>query len=151
MNLQKKKTIFYFDDDVDCTQDLINVLNESEEYDVIRASHWPVIKVQREIPFDLVIIDLMIHHISLDEKGQEVENISYEDIPWQRTGVEFLKRVRNGEYVRFGFSEDVPVIIASAVVDHEAKKDTQNLTILSYIEKPFTIEDIQQSIQEVIG
>jgi hypothetical protein len=45
--------------------------------------------------------------------------------------VGFLRRIRNGEYVKFGFSKDIPVIIASAVVDHEAKQDTQNLIISS--------------------
>jgi len=153
MNEQREKTIFYFDDDVDCIQEVVSALRE--QYEITLAAHWPVIRVERKVLFDLVIIDLMIHHSSLDEAGREVENISYKDkdkdIPWQRTGVEFLRRIRLGEYEEYGFSKDVKVIIASAVVDHEAKEGTQALTISSYIEKPFTIEEIQQAIQKVIG
>lgn len=146
MSVQMKKTIFYFDDDVDCIQEVVSVLREY--YDITLAAHKKAIEVKRDVPFDLAIIDLMIHHVSIDEAGREVENISYKGIPWQRTGVEFLRRIRQGEYEDFGFSKDVPVIIASAVVDHEAKEGTQELTISSYIEKPFTTEEIQQAIQE---
>jgi CheY-like chemotaxis protein len=150
MTVQRKRIIFYFEDDVDCTQDIISVFNESAEYEVLRAAHWPMIKVQRDIPFDLVIIDLMIHLFSLDESGQEVENISYEDIPWQRTGVEFLRRIRQGEYEKYGFAKDVKVIVASAVVDQKAKQDTKDLKRSGYIEKPFTIEELQEVIRKVL-
>jgi len=147
---QREKTIFYFDDDVDCIQEVVSALKD--RYDITRAAHWPAIQVKREVPFDLVIIDLMIHHFSIDEDGKEVQNISYKDdgISWQRTGVEFLKRIRNGEYQDYGFSKDVAVIIASAVVDHEAKEDTHDKGISGYIEKPFTIEEIQLAIQDVL-
>jgi len=144
------KNIFYFDDDMDCIQEIISLLREKGEYDLKRAAHWEVIGELREIPFDLVIIDLNIHHSSTDESGKEVTNITYEGISWKRTGVEFLKRIRNGEYEDFGFSKEVPVIIASAVTDHFVKQEVRNLIISKYIEKPFTAEELQNAFREVL-
>lgn len=146
---QRKKNIFYFEDDMDCINDVVNILKE--QYAITLAADWAAIKVKRKVPFDLVIIDLMIHRISSDESGQEVENITFEGISWKRTGLEFLRRIRQEEYEEYGFSKKAKVIIASAVVDHETKHDLHSLTISSYIEKPFTIEDIQEAIQKLIG
>jgi len=146
---RKRRTIFYFEDDVDCINEVVNILKE--QYDIILAAHWPVIKIKREFPFDLVIIDLMIHRFSIDESGQEVENISFEGISWKRTGVDFLKRIRIEEYVEFGFSKDVPVIIASAVVDYNVKQEAHNLKISHYIEKPFTLGEIQEVIRKILA
>lgn len=145
---QKKKLIFYFEDDYEGVQDIVEALEE-DNYEIILGAGRGLIETQREAPIDLVIIDLMIRHLGLDRKGNDVENIDFGGTNWDRAGVAFLRRIRQGKYEKFGFPNDVPVIIATAEVDQLVKEEFDELGFNAYFEKPFTIEDIGKAIEEV--
>jgi CheY-like chemotaxis protein len=149
MKKPRRKSIFYFEDNVYQVMPIINSLEEN--YKVTVGAHWEVIKEERLSPFDLVFIDLMIHNYSFDREGKEVKNVSFKGINWNRTGIEFLRRIRQGEYEKFGFFKDVPVIIVTAVGDYNVKNELHVLGIDQYIEKPFIIEDIEKAVSDIFS
>lgn len=149
MSSSKKKKVFYLEDDADGLQDYYEVLRK--RYDVSIGAHWDLIKPSRPQLVDLVIVDLMIHHASFDyETGKEVENICFQDVHWTRTGLEFFRRLRDGEYEQHGFSPDMPVIVATAVVNYPARDLTEQLGIASFLEKPFTIEELETAVDKAL-
>ncbi len=151
MKTQTKRSIFYFEDDINGVVPIVEILKENHE--VIVGANWELIKKKRKPPFDLVIIDLLIHHYSIDEKNNEkqIENVFFEGIDWKRTGIEFLRRIRQGEYEKFGFPEDIPAIIASAVGDYNVYEEAHKLGINDYFEKPFIIEDIERAVSAIFN
>lgn len=146
----QKKSIFWFEDDPESLQDYISELRKKYELSV--GARWENILKPREYPFDLVLLDLMIHHKSSDYKSGEADtNISYAGIHWTQTGVEFLRRIRDGEYEAYGFKKDVLVIVGTAVVNYPAKDITSELGISDFLEKPFTFESLIKSIQKALN
>jgi DNA-binding NarL/FixJ family response regulator len=144
-----EKTIFYFEDEPKLLRDYFRVLRT--KYEVIVSARQKVIEQSRQRPLDLVIVDLMIHHWSFDEAGEEVENISYPGVGWQRTGVEFLKRVRAGNYEEFGFPAAILVIVATAEVDESTYEEVEQFDVKTYLEKPFSVDALEESIKTILG
>jgi CheY-like chemotaxis protein len=109
--------------------------------------------------FDLVIIDMMIHPKSFDQEGNEVENVHFEDVNWRTTGLEFLNRLRRGDFYSEdgeGTHPDVPAIILSAVADFLVQEEMGEYASLiqsqTHIqEKPFKFEDIHGLIKELLS
>ena len=148
MSKQRKKLIFHFEDDYNGVREVMEALEKSN-YEVIVSANKKKIEINRQFPIDLVVIDLTIHHQSFERDGNEVENIEFNGISWHRTGFEFLKRIRRGEYEQFGFPQNVPVIIASAVGDQQIKEEIYALKVSAYLEKPFTISTIKNEVSKV--
>jgi DNA-binding response OmpR family regulator len=96
----------------------------------------------------------MIHPTSLDADGQEVQNVHFEGVSWLRTGLEFLQRLRKGEFSKeagAGTSSDVPVIVLSAVADYSAKDELgKDISIQGYVEKPFRLQELVECIRRVL-
>jgi CheY-like chemotaxis protein len=104
--------------------------------------------------FDLLLVDSMIHPKSLNADNQEVENIHFANVNWQRTGQEFLLRLRRGDFCSetgSGTSPHVPIIVLSAVADswHEMTGDPAR-QITKYIEKPFDPEELAETIHQLL-
>lgn len=105
--------------------------------------------------FDLLCIDLMIHPVSLDANLQEVENLHFAGVNWQKTGLVFLQRLRHGAFTAptaQGTLATVPVIVLSAVAD----SSSDELTIAAdgmteYWEKPFDLEEIIAAIERLLA
>lgn len=143
------KTIFYFEDEPELLRDYFKVLRT--KYGVIVSASQEVIEQLRQQPIDLVVIDLMIHYSSFDEAEKEVENIHYPDVGWQRTGVEFLRRIRAGDYREFGFPATAPVIAATARVDDSTREEVELLDVKAYLEKPFSVDELEEAIKVILG
>ncbi len=147
---EKEKTIFYFEDDPYGLKDHVEILREN--YEVSIGAHKNLVEQPREKAVDLVIVDLMIHLESYDlETDMEVENIKYPDVPWIRTGLKFIQRLRKGDYEDYGFPKDVYVIIATAVVDHTAKEDSKKYDISEILEKPFKIDELETAVKKIFS
>jgi CheY-like chemotaxis protein len=103
--------------------------------------------------FDLIVADLMIHSASSDRDGEVVRNVHFEGVNWRETGLEFLERLRAGEYSSSSpesTSPDVAVIVLSAVADESLIQDIQNGISQWYTEKPFRLEQILELAQKAV-
>ena len=136
-------TIFWLEEDPVSISDHVYVLGE--KYKIEIGASWEEIQTSRQNTIDLVVIDLMIHHLR-EKDGDEVENISFPNISWKATGLEFLKRLRQGEYVDYGFNKDVPVIVATAVITYPAKELAEEKGISDFLVKPFSIQELKDAI-----
>jgi CheY-like chemotaxis protein len=144
----EKKRIFYFEDEPELLRAYFEVLRE--KYEVIVGASKELVEQSRRQPVDLVIVDLMIHKFTFDEEGNEVQNIHYADVNWQRTGVEFLRRVRVGDYEDFGFSAAVPAIVATAKVDNPIRDEVEALGVKAYLEKPFSVDELKEAVDAAL-
>jgi hypothetical protein len=95
--------------------------------------------------FDLLVVDSMIHSQTMNAENREVQNIHYDNVKWDRTGLEFVRRFRKGEYYQEaqGTPSNAPIIVLSAVAnsaaDGEWGKVIQNE---HHVEKPFRLSDL---------
>ena len=144
--LTKSHKILLLEDDYESMRYLKEYLEEDLGWSVVLTADKDVLERLRSERFDLVAIDLMIQPTGLDAQGRLVENIHFENVPWQRTGLEFLRRLRGGEYGQAGSagtSPSVPALVLSAVAAYSLEgklgKDTLEET---YVEKPFRLDDL---------
>ncbi len=151
MEVQRKR-ILYIEDDPESILDLARILSEKHELQI--GAHWELIRERRDQPFDLLILDIMIHPQSYDLDGRIVTNIRFPGVSWTRIGLEFLRRLRQDAYVHFGIPSDIPVIVASAIVDYEVQREIINELGVDpdvYLEKPFTKDTLEKAVQTALG
>ena len=150
MPTTSKKRIFWFEEDPDMLEDYSKTLREKYFLDI--GAQWDAIRNTRQQPFDLIIVDLMIHRDSFSiGKGNEVENVGFDGVEWQKTGLEFLARLRIGEYKEYGFPADIDAIVATAVATYPAYEDAKKHGVKAFLEKPFTIEELETAIAEALN
>ncbi|MGE5464887.1 MAG: hypothetical protein ACM3PS_16105, partial [Syntrophothermus sp.] len=111
------RKILMLDDDFESMQNLQVYVKKELNLNVELSAEKSLLERLDRERFELLIVDLMIHPRSPNADNQEVENIHYEGVKWDRTGLEFIRRFRQGEYTKTGqgTSVDVPIIIMSAV------------------------------------
>ena len=150
----KHKKILIFDEDFESMRDLKEHLEEELGYAVTLTAEASLPERLRQERFDLVLVDIMIHPKSPDAEGQEVVNIHYDDIPWIKTGLEFLRRLREGEFTGdagTGTSPDVPVIVLSAVASDSITAELKNHRLAQiYMKKPYRFTEILSSINSLL-
>ncbi len=151
----KPKRILLFDDDYESMEPLKLFLEAVNGFSVELTAQVDILQRLAQERFDLLCIDLMIHPISLDAQQQEVANVHFAGINWQKTGLVFLERLRRGDYNHppaQGTLATVPAIVLSAVAD----RSTDALTITAdplteYWEKPFDLEEIVDAIERLLA
>jgi CheY-like chemotaxis protein len=145
--------ILVFEEDYESMRDLQEHLQELYGWEVELTASKDTLECLAQEKFDLLVIDLMIRPTSLDESGQEVQNVQFEGTPWLRTGLEFLRRLRMGEFYRedsIGTSPDVPAIILSAVADLNETELNADIRIDAFVEKPFRLEVLTERIRSLL-
>ncbi|MCE7983004.1 MAG: DNA-binding response regulator [Caldilinea sp. CFX5] len=147
------KRILLFDDDYESMAPLKLFLEEINGYAVELTARADVPQRLATERFDLLCIDLMIHPVSLDANLEEVTNLHFAGVNWQKTGLVLLERLRRGDFSPgdAGTPATVPVIVLSAVADRTtdelaATADRQTV----YWEKPFDVEEIQGVIERLL-
>lgn len=147
------KRILLFDDDYESMAPLKLFLEEINGYTVELTARADVPQRLATEHFDLLCIDLMIHPVSLDANLEEVANLHFAGVNWQKTGLVLLERLRRGDFSPSGAGtpSTVPVIVLSAVADRTtdelaATADRQTI----YWEKPFDVEEIQGAIERLL-
>jgi len=134
------KRILLFDDDYVSMEPLKEALEEHGCTVQLSAAETVLTQLARE-RFDLVIVDVMIHPLSPGRGEKDVvANVHYADVNWQQTGLEFLQRLRRGDYEGSngqGTARTVPAIILSATADPDAPHAAQAI-----FEKPFDLEEV---------
>jgi CheY-like chemotaxis protein len=141
----KQKKILLFEDDFESMRYLKEHIEEELGWRVELTAEGSLLERLGHERFDLIVVDLMIHPTRLDADGREVQNVRFEDISWLRTGLEFLRRLRQGEFSQemgLGTPPDVPVIILSAVADYSVEEEKGRIQVQGYVEKPFRLDDI---------
>jgi len=141
----KLKKILLLDDDYESMHNLQIYLEEELGWEVEFSAEKNLLERLRQEKFDLLIVDLMIRPQSLNANGQEVQNIHYENVKWDRTGLEFIRRFREGEYAQNGkgTSPSAPIIVLSAVADSTADEEWGKIIQHEkHVEKPFRLSDL---------
>ncbi len=143
-----KGSILFFDDDYGSMAPLKAALEEHGYAVLLTAAESVLARLATE-RFDLVIVDVMIHPISpdQDEKGV-VTNVQYQDVNWQQTGLEFLHRLRRGDYAGSngqGTPSDVPAIILSATADPDEPHEAQAI-----FEQPFDLDEVISTLDALL-
>jgi len=71
-----------------------------------------------------------------------------------KTGLEFLRRLRRGEFTGegdAGTSPDVPVLILSAVAGYSVTDELgKAIRVSAYVEKPFRLADLVMRIRTLV-
>jgi len=151
----KQKQILLFDDDYESMEPLKLFLEEVSGYRVELTARADIIERLANERFDLLCIDLMIHPVSLDAELQEVDNLHFTGVNWQKTGLALLERLRRGDFSphpNTGTRATTPVLVLSAVAD----RSTEDLTVTDdgfteYWEKPFDLEEILAAIERLLA
>ena len=148
------KRILLFDDDYESMAPLKLFLEEISGYQVDLTARADIVERLATERYDLLCIDLMIHPVGLDAELNEVNNLHFPNVNWQKTGLVFLERLRHGQFSQgnAGTPATVPVIVLSAV----ANRSTDELTITDnatteYLEKPFDLEEILGAIERLLA
>lgn len=139
--------ILLFDDDYESMEAFMcELMERGFEVDLTACETIP--QQLKETRYDLVCVDFMIHPYSPGHDSDSViPNVHYPGVNWQRTGQEFLRRLRSGEYSGSGAgtSERVPAIIISATA-----KSADDYGAAAFFEKPFDVEEIVKTISVLL-
>jgi CheY-like chemotaxis protein len=148
-----QRKILLLEDDYESMRDLKEYIEEVFGWKVELTADAGLPGRLKSERFDLIVLDLMIHPTSLDASGQEVPNVHFDGINWQRTGLEFLQRLRRGEYAgagNQGTPPNVPALALSAVASFSEDPFKSDPTFRGYVEKPFRLEDMIQRIRLIL-
>lgn len=141
--------ILLFDDDYESMLPLVTELEELG-YRVDLTADEEILTRLATTTYDLICVDFMIHPQSPGQADDNsvISNVHYPGVNWQRTGQEFLRRLRSGEYDRGGEQGTrctVPAIIISATAKSGEKYDAA-----AFFEKPFDIDEILKTIDSLL-
>ena len=149
-----QKRILLFEDDFESMRDLKEHLEETFGWQVTLAADQGLPGRLGSERFDCVIIDAMVRPTSLDENGLEVQNVHFDAVSWLETGLEFLRRLRRGEYSResgVGTPATVPVIVLSATTAGSIRQALgAGVPVEGWAEKPFRLDDLVAHIRRVM-
>ena len=143
-----KKKILYFEDESTLFIDFIDAL--SEFYEVYVSTEKKFIETERDYIFDLLILDIQIFNSDYDDDDNMIENLQFNNIYWRDTGIEFLRRIRQGQYEKNGFPSDMVIVAATVRADIDITNELLKHDINLILEKPFTIDDLLNNLQQVI-
>lgn len=147
------RKILMLDDDFESMQNLQVFVKKELNMDVELTAEKNLLQRLGKEKFDLLIVDLMIQPKSFNGENLEVENIHYDGVKWDRTGLEFIRRFRKGEYTQTGkgTSVDVPIIIMSAVSDSAANGEWGKIIQNEHrMEKPFRLSDFMKLVNTLL-
>lgn len=151
---RNQKRVLLFDEDFESMRDLKEHIEEEFGWYVALTAEQSILERLSRERFDLLLVDVMIHPVSLDADGQEVRNVHFEDISWLITGLEFLRRLRKGEFSQeasSGTPTDVPVIVCSAVGDYSVEDALgDQIKVEGHMEKPFRLKEMVARMRELL-
>ncbi len=151
---KRPKRILLFDDDYESMSPLKQFIELKMKLQVELTATEQLPERLAHEQFNLICMDLMIHPKSFDADGMEVHNVHFDGVNWQRTGLEFLKRLRAGEFQTescSGTSPQVPVIVLSAVANYSIENELgEDIAVDGYVEKPFALEEMTERIHRLL-
>jgi len=152
--VNEPRKILLFEENYESMRDLKEYLEDEFDWSIEITAEENVLSRLGDEEFDLILVDLMIHPKSFDANENEVNNVSFEGVNWKKTGLEFLRRFRRGEYYSTpnrGTPPDVPVIILSAVANFLSDDEFKERELAQYyVEKPFKLDDLVEQICRLV-
>jgi CheY-like chemotaxis protein len=149
----KPRKILILDDDYESMQSFQVYIERELSLDAELSAEKSLLQRFDQEKFDLLIVDLMIHPRGMNADNQEVENIHYDGIKWDRTGLEFIRRFRKGEYTQKGHGTcvDVPIIVMSAVSDSATVGEWGRIIQNEHhMEKPFRLSEFMNLMRMLL-
>lgn len=147
------RKLLFFEDDYESLRDLKEHLELDHGWEVTLTAKAGLLQDLAKTRYDLVLVDLMIPPESLDAEGNQVQNVHFEGVSWLQTGMEFLKRLRRGDFSSpgQGTPPDVPVIVLSAVAHYSFENAIPNgVPEPDYVEKPFRLGELVARIEKAM-
>ncbi len=151
--LERQKKLLLLDDDYESMEGLHSYMTEEMGLDVEFSADAKLLERLDQEKFDLLIVDVMIHPRSPNAQNEEIENIYYDGIRWDQTGLEFIRRFRMGEYTPTGqgTSVAVPIIVLSAIADSTANREwVKIIQSEHHMEKPFRLSALICLIERLL-
>ncbi len=149
----RPKKLLLLDDDYESMESLHSYMQNELGLSVEFSAEANLLERLDREKFDLIIVDLMIHPQSLNAKKEQVQNIHYDGTRWDRTGLEFIRRFRAGEYTSTGkgTSASVPMIVLSAVADSTMNREWGKIIQNEHhLEKPFRLSELRNLIRRLL-
>jgi CheY-like chemotaxis protein len=150
---EKKRKVLLLDDDYQSMAPLKELLETLFDFEVDLSAARETVERLTNVRYDLLCIDIMILPKSLNGDHEEVENIHFDGVHWQTTGLAFLDRLRRGDYRGdgAGTAPDAPVIILSAVAD-DSLVDAGYLAgqRTRHLEKPFDVDVLINTMMQML-
>lgn len=149
----RSKKILLLDDDYESMHNLQIYLEEELDWEVELSAEKNLLERLGRDRFDLLIVDLMIRPRGVDADNQEVQNIHYDNVKWDRTGLEFIRRFRQGAYAKNGEGTfpNTPIIALSAVADSATDEEWGKIIQQEkHIEKPFRLSELIDLIHKIL-
>lgn len=150
---RERKSVLLFEEDFESMRDVKEHLEETLGWHVELTAEKALLERLSRERFDLIVVDVMIRPKSLDAEGKEVHNVHFDGVNWRSTGLEFLRRLRNGEYsgAGLGTSPDVSVLVLTAAGDHsELEKLAKEVQFGGYMEKPFRLQELVERVRTLL-
>ncbi|MDF1549991.1 MAG: response regulator [Bacteroidales bacterium] len=121
-----KKKILVIDDSESNLLLINSIFEEDNEIEVIVESNSSkaLADIKKTVP-DLILLDLMMPHID---------------------GFQLLDKIKGDVEI-----SSIPIIIVSARLDSEAKKITSKYGVVDYIEKPISLDLIEEKIYKIFN
>ena len=150
----EQKRILLFEDDYESMRLFKEYIEEEMGWYVDLTADRSLLERLSYEHFDLIIVDLMIRPKSFHTDGKEVQNVHFDGVNWQKTGLEFLRRLRKGEFseeLGLGTSPDVPAIILSAVAGYSVTDELgKDIRLNGYLEKPFRLDELIEKMCKLL-
>jgi len=149
----RQKKLLLLDDDYESMESLQSYMQTELGLEVEFSADANLLKRLDREKFDLIIVDVMIHPHSPNAQNEKVENIHYDNVRWECTGLEFIRRFRTGEYTRSdqGTSTSVPIIVLSAIADSTTNREWGKIMQCeNHMEKPFRLSELSNLIQRLL-
>jgi CheY-like chemotaxis protein len=149
-----RKKILLLEDDSESMQPLREYLESKGWLVELTASSGILERLPKE-RFDLLLVDLMIYPEYLTADNHTTQNIQYPGVAWQQTGLEFVRRMRAGEYSGRGGQGTlpaVPIVVLSAMANETVGEEGEvPPQVDAYVEKPFRLSNLSKTIEQLLG
>jgi CheY-like chemotaxis protein len=135
--------VLLFDDDDSAMRGLQEHLTKQLGWRVDLAADAAILGRLPHERYDLLLVDSMVHTQG-ELNGQAIKNVEYPGVIWRKTGLEFLRRLRRGEYSSpHGTPPEGPVSILSALTGPSIENELgPEVVVQAMFEKPFTLEEL---------
>jgi DNA-binding response OmpR family regulator len=143
--------ILMFEDDDESMRGLQEYLVKQLGWQVDLAADIGLLERLARERYDLLLVDIMVHTQSKEEGGL-VKNVEFPGLLWRKTGLEFLTRLRHGEYSGpDGTPSDVPVLILSAMAYSSIRNELgKDVHVQGLFEKPFILDELVTRMYELL-
>jgi CheY-like chemotaxis protein len=151
--MKQVKKILLLEDDFESMSDLKIHLEEEKGWQVDLSADAGMMDRLAVTKYDLILLDLMINPMGLNQDGLPVQNIQFPNVRWQFTGLEFLKRLRSGQFSQSVESTPatVRVVVLSAVANDTAASEAELEGLADrYVEKPFRLSTLVKIIEDLL-